>query len=526
MVSEATQQHTESPWDDVRFQRERRSGVFMGLDWLQIGYLAAGLVVVLIFWFALPFPWAQLVGLFGAAFLFLTAVPAPAGRPLIEWALYWMSYFKRGYRGNLRFRREWHQEPVSGSGEEEDQPQNATIDKKGRIRPGKPWRLRLIGEFDELLMYTMPDGRAFIFDPRKKDVIMTARIQTDKAFDLESFDARQSRTGGFKNMLTGIARISGVRLVSMSDQTTMVSGRHVARWYQNRMSLDGAKTGSEIDPFLHSSLEEAMQREKGMPVHETWLTIVISADALRDQGKSRRRGIGGLMEAMQSVQSGIEHLVMPAGAEVVLWHTPRSLSALMRGAFDPDSSVEISERSGEREGVSPYSAGPMAVDVHRGHLSTDSGLHRTFMISEWPQNAARFGFLEKLVLMGDFRHTVTVVMRPREQRKALKNVRGRKATWQTSDRQRRRWGSVESLEHDREMDDIRQEEQELVQGSAPLQQVGLITVSGKDETELAANTDTLLTRAPEASCEVRPLWWQQDSGFVAAALPLGRIDVR
>lgn len=54
----------------------------------------------------------------------------------------------------------------------------------------------------------------------------------------------------------------------------------------------------------------------------------------------------------------------------------------------------------------------------------------------------------------------------------------------------------------------------------------MITITGSDEAELAANSETLQGRAPEANCEVRPLWWQQDSGFVAAALPLGRIDVR
>lgn len=519
-------QQPASAWDDTRFQREKRSGVFMGLGWLQISYMAAGVGVLMIIYFALPFPVAQLVALGGAGFLFATAVPAPMGRPLVEWALFYVVYTLRGAWGYLRFRRKWHQEPVSEADQAEDTPEPASIDKKGRIRPGKPWRLRLIGEFDELLVYTMPNGDAFVFDPRKKEVILTARIQTEKAFDLESQDSRESRTRGFKDMLTAVTRLPGIQLTAMSDQTTMVSGQHVARWYQNRQQLPGLRTGAKVDPFLHSALETAMQREQGMPVHEMWLTVVLSGDGLRDQSKRTGRGVGGLMQAIEPTMNAIEHLVMPSGAEVTGWHSPRSLSALIRGAFDPESSVEISERTGEREGVAPTSAGPMAVDVHRGHLSTDSGLHRTFMISEWPQFGARFGFLDELVFLGDFRHTVTVIMRPREQRKALKAVRGRKATWETSERQRARWGSVSSVEHARERQDLEDEEQQLVEGAAALQQVGLVTVTGRDEAELEAHTSRLLTRAPAAGCEVRPLWWQQDSGFVAAALPLGRIDVR
>lgn len=525
-MTNSTMQEVTSEWDDTRFHREKRSGVFMGLGWLQLGYMAAGVAVLLVFYFILPFPWSQLVALAGAAFLFCTAVPTPMGRPLIEWVLFAVVYTLRGAWGFLRFRREWHKEPVREDDEDADVAERATVDKKGRIKPGKPWRLHLIGEFDELLVYTMPNGSAFVFDPRKKEIILTARIQTEKAFDLESFESRESRTRGFKEMLTGVTRLPGIHLASMSDQTTMISGQHVARWYHNRQNLNGVKTGADVDPFLHSSLETAMQREQGMPVHEMWLTIVVGADDVRNQGKPNKRGIGGLMDAVQSTMNAVEHSVMTSGAEVTTWHTPRSLSALIRGAFDPESSVEISERTGEREGVAPTSAGPMAVDVHRGYLSTDSGLHRTFMISEWPQFGARFGFLSELVFLGDFRHTVTVVMKPREQRKALKSVRGRKATHETSERQRKRWGGVPSLEHAREGEDLEEEERHLVEGAAALQQVGLVTVTGRDEAELEAHTSTLLTRTPAAGCEVRPLWWQQDSGFVAAALPLGRIDVR
>lgn len=524
-MSNAVQERDASPWDDTRFQREKRSGVLLGLGWLQLGYLAFGVAVLLVIWFTFPFPLAQILGLAGAAFFFATAVPQPAGRPLIEWAIYFTIFMLRGGFGFLGFRRRWHNEPVEGS-EEENQPEPATVDKKGRVRPGKPHHLRLMGEFDELLMYTMTDGTAFVFDPRKREVVLTARIATEKAFDLESFDQREGRTKGFKEMLTSVARMPGVALCAMSDQTTMISGRHVEAWYQKRQRIEEAQTGADIDPFLHTAFVDAMRREQGMPSHEMWLTVVLSSDTLREQGKASRRGVGGLMEVVRSSMNAIEHLVVPSGAAVSGWHTPRSLSSIIRGAFDPDSSVEISERTGDFAGVSPSSAGPMAVDVHRGHLSSDSGMHRTYMISEWPQFGARFGFLDKLVFLGDFRHTVTVIMRPREQRKALKGVRGRKATWASSDKARRRWGSTESLEHARELDDIEQEERELVEGAAALQQVGLVTITGRDEMELEAHSTALLARAPEAGCEVRPLWWQQDAGFIAAALPLGRIDVR
>lgn len=269
-----------------------------------------------------------------------------------------------------------------------------------------------------------------------------------------------------------------------------------------------------------------MDQAHGQPVHEMWLTVVLSKDKLADRSRAAGGGLGGMMDIAQTTMTTIEGLLPPSGARVAQWHSPRSLGEIVRSAFDPSSSVGISERSGEFAGVHPESAGPMGVEEYRSHLVTDSGYHRTYMVSEWPQSQANLGFLSSLIFVGDFRHTVTVVHKRRDARRALKDTKRRKATWFSSDRTRERMGQPPSLEHERELADIKDEEQQLVDGHAALTQVGLVTVSGADERELEANCTELITRAAEASCEVRPMWFQQASGFVAGALPLGRVGIR
>src|SRR5699024_5395521 len=110
------------------------------------------------------------------------------------------------------------------------------------------------------------------------------------------------------------------------------------------------------------------------------------------------------------------------------------------------------------------SAGPMGLYPYNNCVDTDGYLHRTFIVTEWPQSKARLGFLSELVFAGDFRHTVTVMMQPQDARKTMKQVQGRKADWQTSQNLRQRWKSSDSLEHIRQREDIDIEEEEMVDG--------------------------------------------------------------
>lgn len=542
-------------WDGVHFQRERQTGVFMGLNWLQVGVLAVGLGVGVLVWLTAPvaFPLRVLGGTLIALATFAVAVPRPNGLPLVEWTLLALRFQRRGVGGHLRFRREWHEEEARA-----DDPDQARTDKgdllghfgddleelskeerkakrkaheshvtkSGKVRPGKPHRLHLAGEFDDLLLYELPTGEAMLWDPRKDEAIIVAGIRTEKAFDLESVEHKEDRTRAFSEMLTGLARIDGIEALQMSDQTTMISGSHTEAWYEHRKQMEDLLTGADVDPFLDRALSDEISREEGTPQHVLWLAVTVSLRGVRNTVKQGGGGIGGMMRAVKRLMTDIDEVLPATGAMVDQWHTPRSLAAVIRSAFDPESSVAISERVGELEGVAPHSAGPMAMDVHRSHVATDSGVHRTYMISEWPQVQADFGFLRCLIFLGDFRHTVTVIQRPQDQRKAIKGTRGRKSTWESSERVRRKWGGAASEEHRREYADIEDEEKELINGSRALKQIGLITVTGTDEEDLASNCQTLLAQAPYAMCEVRPLWWQQDSGFVAAALPLARISIR
>ncbi|HRO31605.1 SCO6880 family protein [Citricoccus sp.] len=533
MAHQILEQQVDSPWDGARFARERTTGVLLGLSWPQVITLGVALGLMLLLVFTGGFPRGFFTALVLGAVAAGIVIPTVMGRPLIGWAGLWLRYLVRGARNQLTFvRRDGTDDdetptepssPVLSPGET-----STSRDEAGRIKPGAGARFRLPGEANELRVYTLPSGAGFVYDPRRGEGIVCAKINTSKAFALESFDAQEDRTANWREAISAIARMPGVARIQHADQTTLISGSKVMEFYNAKgaeATGEGRPSGEAVNPFLHAAFVELMAEAQDMPVHETWMTIVLSRDKVAKRIKSLGGGLPGFMNLALSVMTTIEGTLPASGTTVQAWHSPRSLAALVRSAFDPQASVVISERSGDWVGVAPGSAGPVAMEVFTDHVRTDGYLHRTYKVSEFPQSQARLGFLEPLIFAGDFRHTVSVVWVPRDARGALNHIQRRKADWRTTTRLLDKLDRPHTLEHDRELQDITREETELVDGHARLDLAVLITVTGADEMELEANCADVLSRAVNANCELRVVYLEQDAAMLAAALPFGMVEM-
>lgn len=542
----------ESEWKGTRFGREESTGVVMGLGWEQVSFIAAGVGVLMLGVVTIGSVPVKII--FGLLVLVVTAgigIPRIAGKSLLEWM---MKFFKN--KGREKTGQNEYVPPIdgadatwNGAGELElvnpaevdyvtvgaaSRSAEPKRDKKGRIIPPKGLRMNLPGEFNELQMFQAPGGAAFVYDPVRKEGTIVAQIVTERALNLESDDHLEDRLRAWADMQSTICRIPGVARVQCSDQTTMIAGTEVYSWYAQKGSeatwvtdpVTGEavqQSGSHIDPWLAQSFEDLMNQADGQAVHEEWIAIVLSKNVLYKQIQAHGGRLRGFMDVAVSVMGTIEGALPGTGANVKRWHTPRSLAALCRGAQDPASSTEISTRMGEREGVHPGAAGPMRASWEWDRYLSDGAFHRTFKISEWPQSQASLGFLDKFVFAGDFRHTVSLYLKPRDTGKAMKDVAGRKSTWQTNENIRVKMARPSSMRHDRQYEDVIREESELVSGHAALKLVCLITVSAFTPEELEAYSADVKTRAAEAGCEVRPLYSDQEAAFVASAMPLGRL---
>lgn len=544
-----------SEWDGARFGREETTGVVMGLDWGQVVYLGVGVAICVPVVIALGFPTGLLIALLVGGIFAATGIPRLHGRSLISWTVTFVKFWWRRRRGQTEYVHPidgldaalGRNGALSGSRDELsvadveayetvdgpiDPDSDTPRDKKGRIRPGRGQRFKLPGELNEMRVFQQPNGAAFIYDPRRKEAVIIAEVMTDKAFNLESFDDQEDRLRAWANVLSALSRVEGVSRIQFSDQTTIISGAKVMAWYERKRleapfrEVNGEKiqsSGPGVDPILDGSFVNMMNSQEGQPFHEPWLSIVLSREALSRRIQANGGKLRGFMETSLGIMNVVEDAVPESGTRVIRWHTPRSVSALIRSAFDPQSSMEISDRTGDMAGVAPDSAGAMHASWNLDRFESDGALHRSFVISEWPQKQANLGFLTKMIFVGDFRHTLSLYIKPRDTRKALKDTQRRKANWQTTETIRQKLGRQPSLTHVRQIEDIEREESELVDSHAPVKLACVITVSGFSEQELEANCASLRTRAAEAGCEIRSMVGEQDSGFLAGATPLGRL---
>lgn len=525
----------ETEWDGTRFPREKNTGVILGLDVPQVIFLCVVIAIAVTIIFTLGFPGGLFLGVLFAIGGGAVGVIRFWGRSLIEWIWESIKFLIRGSQGQLRYERELPVVATSNELEEwDDEPEaRPGRDKHGRVKPGKGYTLALPGEHANLTVYDLPGGAGFIFDPIRKEGIVVARLMARRAFNLESNEDMEDRTRGFRDSLNGLAAVPGVSRVQLSDQTTMVSGSRVKAWYEEKAAeaprvpaANGAGTvpmsGENVNPFLHRSYLDLIEEAEDQPIHEMWVTIVLDVYKLQNRALAAGGGLRGFMEVAQRVMSNIEDVVKLSGVTITGWHSARSVAALSRSAWDPDATLEISDREGEWAGASPESAGPAGGDAAPTYLWSDGWYHQTFMISEWPQLQAHIGFMEELVFAGSFRHTVSVIFRPKDRGKAKRKIQARKSDWETAQKMRQKMDRPESMEVQQERVDIANEETELMQGHVPMDIVALITVSGATLEELESHSADVRSKAIQANCEIRSAVLQQDSAFCAAALPFGR----
>lgn len=540
----------ESEWDGARFAREKRTGAVWILGWDQLVVAAVGVVAAVLMIVVGGVPFGFLLAVMTLGFTAGVAIPKPWGKSIPAWAVKILYRWLRSSRGQDIYRRtmtpvedltidatpdqqdEAEGESTAGAGEE-----SRWRDKYGRIRVDKGQRFVLPGELAELTAWELPGGPGFVWDPVRREGTVVAQVSTQKAFSLESGDAQETGTREYRETLSGLGSVEGVVRWQTSDQTTLISGARIEQWYRRKAEqaprVTDEETGEQvplsgetIDPVLHQSYIERIRQAESVPVHEMWVAVVISAKKMQRHIDANGGGLPGLLEAAMDVMGTVEQTVDSTGVSVTGWHTPRTLAGLSRSAFDPSSTLRVSRQNGEAGGADVSDAGPMAMDVYAGHLASDGAVHRTYMISEWPQNQADRGFLHPLIFAGGFRHTVTEVMVRGDIRRALNSTKRRKGDWEEADKMRRKLDQPESLEHEMELADIRSEEQQLVAGHGPIRPVGLVTVSAADMQQLEANCAQIISQASRANVQLRVVWQEQDAAFAGAALPFARVGVK
>ena len=475
----------------VRFPRYERHGLFMGLQWYQLTLVGFGVLVATIasalggppsFLFAAPL-WLGLI-LFGV--LQYARIPYPV------WTYTASVFFLRAVLDETRF----------------------------LVRPEQPVRvgtLELPGGLGSLELHRTPSGEGIIIDRRGHEAVVALRCSTS-SFALMDGDDKAFAVQAWSRVQAAMARRPAVARIAVQDYTLPYPSSALRAYYERAVPptrIAEASWGDRSYLDLIAAAGAAMS-------HEIIMSIVL------DTGKAHRRikDAGGSLRGLEHVlRSEVEAFttgLKTHGVIVNEWLSDSALTAVLRGSFDPGAVAKWACTRSVDNGKQPVSAGPMAVEEHWSYLRTDSGFHQTFWVAEWPRQKVYPGFLHPLIYVGDFRHTVSQVIRAVPTEQALRDIRSAQEAHDTRRRINARLDRPQTREQQAEEEEVARREEEIVAGHGDVRPAAYVTVTADTLGELSRCRQELEAAAAGAFVELRLLAGQQWPAFVAGALPLGR----
>ncbi|MET3162407.1 UNVERIFIED_ORG: hypothetical protein ABIB19_000795 [Arthrobacter sp. UYEF10] len=476
----------------VKFPRYERRGLFMGLKWYQLLFLAGGVLVAST----------------------ASAVSGPAG--IFASGPMWLALILLGL---LQYSRIPY--PVWASHAVLFFVRTATKQTRFLVRPERPalaGRLALPGGLGNLELRRTSRGESFIVDARGREAIAVLRCST-RSFALLDSDDKAWAVQSWSRVQAGLAQRSSVARIAVQDYTVPYPSSALRDFYDRTVpkvdSVGELTWGQRAYEDLISAAGSAMS-------HDLLLALVV------DTAKARRRireSGGGLVGVERVLRLEVEAMTTSLGTHNVRveeWLSEDGILDVVRGSFDPDAASAPVVKSDGHPNAQSLPAGPMAVEEHWTYLRTDSGFHQTFWIAEWPRQKVFPGFLHPLIYVGEFRHTVTEVIRAVPTTEALRDIRSAQEAHETRRRINTRFDRPLTREQRAEEEEVAQREEEIVAGHGDVRPAAYVTITAPTLEDLARHRQELESAAAGAFVELRLLAGQQWEAFVAGALPFGR----
>ena len=319
-------------------------------------------------------------------------------------------------------------------------------------------------------------------------------------FVLAGSAERERRVAGWASALAGFARQgTPVRRVQWLARTLPGSGSGDIR------VESGSSAARPV--FGHagkaaSSYEELVATTTpGMARHQVFVAVSV-------------KSAGGAGGVLVRELAAFRRRLSDADVDSALPLSPRALASVMRTGF----SRSLWNRSGESGTGWPW---PVATEVLWDSLRTDAVWQATYWISEWPRTEVGTDFLAPLLLAGDIRQSVSVVMEPMSPLEATRRAQQARTADVADAQLRQRGGFLRTARRRREEETVAGREVELADGHAPFRFAGYVTVSAMVRDELEESCGRLEQAAGRSGMELRRCFGNQQKAFTFT-LPLCR----
>jgi len=370
------------------------------------------------------------------------------------------------------------------------------------------------------------DGMAVAYHPHDRTVSITAELEV-QGFLMRDAQDRLELARQWSRVLGPFTQRPGVKRVTLQERTHHTTIRAA------RDAFDDTTRRRRVDPGSAAArnYRDVLDLGERFAVsHRNYLTLTFDLVDLNAQVRALGGGKDAVV-ALAAMEAGnITAALRAAGKTVRRWVSPRDWAALARAVFDPEFLPALDDRTAETSGVDLAGIGPMALEEPRGHngiVRTDSGVHTTMWIHEWPRTDAPVGFLEPLVFARlpisnqAVAHILTIVLTPVPVAKALKRIQDDKRVWRSNQRMRAKRGREGSAADDADYAALRQQEEELVSGHGEYTYGGYLTITARDEDALEQSVAGARNAMGQVGMEAQVLYCQQAEALLVSALPLG-----
>ncbi|MDX2377703.1 hypothetical protein M4I32_12915 [Microbacterium sp. LRZ72] len=483
----------------VRLPRRSRQGIVLGMDSWQLAFLTAAALVVLIavnrfgpLGLLYSSPLFLLLG--GTALATIHGVSAPRMAGL--WAMKQVRHGMGGTKDTFR----------------PEAPRIAgTLNLPGARASVQLWEFEDIG---------------CVYDPQHRTVSVTAELEV-QGFLMHDTPERYDLAQQWSTVLASFTQRPGIKRVTLQERTIPTTIRAARDHFDSVQVRRNADPGT---PVAANYREVMDQSERFAVSHRNYLTFTLDLITLGSQ----LRSLGGgkpAIQALAALEAGnLADALESAHIKVRKWLGPRDIATLVRVSMDPEFAPVAQNRIDAQAGVDPVAIGPMYLEEPKGRngvVYTDSGVHTTMWVHEWPRSDAAVGFVAPIVFArhpgsGDaVTHILSLVLTPVPVSKALKRIRDEKKVWRGNERLRAKRSVDGSAADAADWEALERQEQEIVNGHGKFRYGAYLTVTERTEERLDHAVAGMRNALARAGMEPQILYCQQAEALLVNALPLG-----
>lgn len=475
----------------LAFPGRRRTGVLGNFDTAQLVVAGAGAGLAVLSMFTASDPIQGLTrALVPAAALIVVGLWFDEyGYPLLSIVQQRVMFTMRKFLGQTSYRRPAGV-PLAGAG-----------------------RLQLPGALSSLRLLEATGGGAIIEDAASGTATAVIEV-TSPGYGLLDDSDQEGRVAAWAQLQSGLVNHVGLARVQVLNTSRVAQPKQLRDYYERRVS-------EAVSDWAREQYETLLDAGVATTTtHRQYVAVVLDKSRIGKEVRAQGGGKAGLVSVMAREVATLRSSLTDCSVTVRHWLGARQLSAVTRIAYDPAAGDLIDERTADRAGVAPATAGPMAGEEHWDHIQVDEVFHRTFEITEWPRIPTLPDFLNAVNTL-PFQHTMSLYFTPIKLKQSMSRIRRERGAIDSNRELRQKRGNhrEDNAFEKREREAIDQREEELAQGFGDLEYIGLVTVTAITLEDLDAHSSELRTAIEGKGMEARPMFGQQLAAFNSSGLP-------